>query len=261
MDPILSAFLVAAVVAISFLCIANIYIYADYRNGQKNKDSGTQTVNTYHQTVSTHTAAMTCQEKGNQFPEAKTIVTERGCDAQPIPYGAVITEQIQELRTTQENLQDYMSHLYSRTNTDLERFTKEVLELSVTQCQTLQAHRDDLLVKNDILTKEIQKIRKDTRTDLHKIQETIKYEVRSSTHNVVHQLLSIPPPPPPPPRPWLYLPYSRHTRSGEAYAERKARQDQFWSQRRQMNAIAPEEDQEQKTAESDPQPEDDQSLD
>ena len=100
-----------------------------------------------------------------------------------------------------------MSHLYSRTNTDLERFTKEVLEQSVTQCHTFQAHRDDLLARNDILKADIQKIRKDTQLDLHKIQETIKYEVRSSTHNVVHQLLSIPPPPPPPPRPCLYLPY------------------------------------------------------
>ena len=136
-----------------------------------------------------------------------------------VPYGAVITEQIQELRDTQVRLQDYMSHLYNRTNTDLERFTKEVLELSVMQCQTFQAHRDDLLARNDILRADIQKICKDTRTDLHKIQETIKYEVRSSTHNVIHQLLSIPPPPPPPLRPWLYLPYGRHTRSGEGYAE------------------------------------------
>ena len=85
--------------------------------------------------------------------------------------------------------------------------------------------------------------------------------MRSSTHNVVHQLLSIPPPPPPPLRPWLYLPYSRHTRSGEAYAERKARQDHFWSQRHQMNAIAPEVEQEEETAENDTQQEDNQSLD
>ena len=206
---------------------------------------------------------MKAKTKDSNFPEAKTIVVERGCDAQPVPFGAVITEQIQELRETQTSLQDYMSHLYSWTNTDLERFTKEILELSVTQCQTLQAHRDDLLARNDILKADIQKIRKDTRTDLHKIQETIKYEVRSGTHNMVHQLLSIPLPPPPPPRPWLYLPYGRHTRSGEGYAERKARQDQFWSQRCQLNAIAPdgEQEQEQETAENDPQPEDDQSLD
>ena len=216
-------------------------------------------VNTYYQTVSTHTTQIESQEKGNQFPEARTVVVERGCDAQTVPYGAVITEQIQELRDTQVRLQDYMSHLYNRTNTDLERFTKEVLELSVTQCQTFQAHRDDLLAQNDILKANIQKIRKDTWTYLHKIQETIKYEVRSSTHNVVHQLLSIPPPPPPPPRPWLYLPYGQHTRSGEGYAECKARQDHFWSQRRQMNAIAPEVEQE--TTEDDTQQEDDQSLD
>ena len=211
--------------------------------------------------MSTHTTQIENQEKGNQFPEARTVVVERGCDAQMVPYGAVITEQIQELRDTQVHLQDYMSHLYNRTNTDLEKLTKEILELSVTQCQTFQAHHDDLLARNDILKADIQKIRKDTRTDLHKIQETIKYEVCRSTHNVVHQLLSIPLPPPPPPRPWLYLPYGRHTRSGERYAERKAHQDHFWSQRRQMNAIAPEVEQDQETAENDTQQEDDQSLD
>ena len=261
MDPILSAFLVAAVVAISFLLIANIYIYVGYYNRQKNVDSCTQTVSTHYQTVSTHTTKIEYQEKGNQFPEAKTIMVDRGCDALPIPHGALITEQIQELRDTQVCLQDYMSHLYSRTNTDLERFTKEVLEQSVTQCHTFHAHRDDLLACTDILKADIQKIRKDTRLDLHKIQETIKYEVRSSTHNVVHQLLSIPPPPPPPLRPWLYLPYGRHTRSGEVHAERKACQDSFWSQRCQMNAIAPEVEQEEDTAENDTHQEDDQSLD
>ena len=261
MDPILSVFLVAVGVAISFLIIANIYIYVKYYNVQKNADTCTQTVSTQYKTVSTHTTQIENQEKGNQFPEARTIVVEWGCDAQPVPYGAVITEQIQELRDIQVHLQDYMSHLYSRTNTDLERFTKEVLELAVTQCQTFQTHHDDLIARNDILKANIQKICKDTRTDLHKIQETIKYEVRSSTHNVVHQLLSIPPPPPPPLRPWLYLPYGRHTRSGEGYAERKARQDQFWSQRRQMNAIAPEVEQEEETAENNPQQEDNQSLD
>ena len=177
MDPILSAFLVAAGVAISFLIAANIYIYVEHYNVQRNEDSCTQTVSTHYQTVSTHTTQIENQEKGIQFPEAKTIVVDRGCDAQPVPYGAVITEQIQELRDIQVCLQDYMSHLYSRTNTDLERFTKEVLELSVTQCQTFQAHRDDLLARNDILKADIQKIHKDTRTDLHKIQETIKYEV------------------------------------------------------------------------------------
>ena len=60
---------------------------------------------------------------------------------------------------------------------DLERFTKEVLELAVMQCQTFQTHREDLITRNDALKADIQNIRKDTRTDLHKIQETIKYEV------------------------------------------------------------------------------------
>ena len=177
MDPILSAFVVAAVVAISFLIIANIYIYVEYHNVQKNEDSCTQTVSTHYQTVSTHTTQIENQDKGNQFPETRTILVKRGCDAQLVPHGTVITEQIQELRDTQVHLQDYMSHLYSWTNTDLETFTKEVLEQSVTQCQIFQAHRDDLLARNDILKADIQKIRKDTRTDLHKIQETIEYEV------------------------------------------------------------------------------------
>ena len=258
MDPILSAFLVAAVVAISFLVIVNIYIYVEYYKVQEIKDSCTQTVSNSYQTVSTHTTKIENQEKGYQFPEAKTIVVDRGCDAQPLPRGAVITEQIQELCDTQVRLQEYMSHLYSRTNTDLERFTKEILEQSVMQCQTFQAHRDDLLVRFDILQADIQKSRKETRTDLHKIQETIQYEVCSGTHNVVHQLLSILPPPPPPLRPWLYLPYGQHTRSGEVHAERKAPQDHFWSQRRQMNAIAPEEED---AANKEMEQEDDQSLD
>ena len=133
-----------------------------------------------------------------------------------------------------------MSHLYSRTNTDLERFTKDILEQAVTQCQQLQAHRDDLLARFETLQTEIRQVRTDTKTDLYKLQETVKYEACSSTHNVVQQLLSIPPPPPRPPRPWLYLPYGRQTRSSDSYAERKARQDHFWSQQRQMNAITPE---------------------
>ena len=169
MDPILSGFLVAAVVAISFLIIANIYIYTKYNRVQKNTDSSTQTVNTQHQTVSTHTAQIDNQEKGYQFPETKTVVVDKGCDAQPIPHGAVITEQIQELRATQTHLQEYMTHLYSRTNTDLERFTKEILEQSITQCQTFQAHRDDLLEQFNILQADIQRVRKDSQTDLHKI--------------------------------------------------------------------------------------------
>ena len=231
MDPILSAFLVAVVVAISFLLITNIYIYIDYHSGQTNKDVSTQTASTHYQTVSTHTTQIEIQEKGHQFPEAKTIVVEKGCDAEPLPHGAVITEQIQELRDTQVRLQDYMSQIYSRTNTDLERFTKEVLEQSVMQYQTFHTHRDEVLARVNILQANIQKTRKDTQTDLYKIQETINYEVRRSTHNVVHQLLTIPPPPPPPPQPWLYLPYGRHTRSAEVHAERKARQDHFWCQR------------------------------
>ena len=76
MDLILSAFLVAAVVAISFLVVVNIYIYVEYSNVQKNEDSCTQTVSTYYQTVSTHTTQIESQEKGNQFSEARTVVVE-----------------------------------------------------------------------------------------------------------------------------------------------------------------------------------------
>ena len=240
MDPILITFLVTAVVAVSFLVLANCYIYAKYYKVRAHKNNSTQTITATYQTVSTHTTKIQHNEKGYQFPESKTVVVSRGCDALPLPKEAVITEQIQELRDTQQRLQDFMSHLYSRTNTDLERFTKDILEQAVTQCQQLQANCDDLLARFETLQTEIQKVRKETKTDLYKLQETVKYEACSSTHNVVQQLLSIPPPPPPPPRPWLYLPYGRHTRSGEAHAERKARQDHFWSQRRQMNAITPE---------------------
>ena len=192
--------------------------------------------------MSTHTTKIQSKDTGFQFPESKTVAVSRGCDALPLPKGAVITEQIQELRDTQQRLQDYMSHLYSRTNTDLERFTKGILEQAVAQGQQFQALTEDLQARFATLQTEIQKVRKENKTDLHKLQETVKYEACSSTHNVVRQLLSIPPPPPPPPRPWLYLPYGRHTRSGEVHAERKARQDNFWRQRRQMTAITPEEE-------------------
>ena len=247
MDPILITFLVTAVVAVSFLVIANCYIYTKHYKVRTHQDHGTQTITATYQTVSTHTTPILCDEKEGQFPEAKTLVVSRGCDALPLPKGAVITEQIQELRDTQQRLQDYMSHLYSRTNTDLERFTKGILEQAVTQGQQFQVHRDDLLACLENLQTEVQKVRKENKTDLYKLQETVKYEACSSTHNVVRQLLSIPPPPPPPPRPWLYLPYGRHTRSSEAHAERKARQDNFWSQRRQMNIITPEGEDTQET--------------
>ena len=113
MDPILSAFLVAAGVAISFLIIVNIYIYVEYYNVHKYADACTQTVSTQQLTVSTHTTQIEHQEQGNQFPETRTTVVERGCDAQPVPYGAVITEQIQELRDIQVRLQDYMSPIFT----------------------------------------------------------------------------------------------------------------------------------------------------
>ena len=247
MDPILITFLVTAVVAVSFLVLANCYIYMKYYKVRNHQDRDTQTTTATYQTVSTHTTPIVCDEKESQFPDAKTLLVSRGCDALPLPKGAVITEQIQELWDTQQRLQDYMLHLYSRTNTDLERLTKEILEQAVTQGQQFQAHRDDLLARLENLQTEVQKVRKENKTDLYKLQETIKYEACSSTHNVVRQLLTIPPPPPPPPRPWLYLPYGRHTRSSEAHTERKARQDSFWSHRRQMNIITPEGDNTQET--------------
>lgn len=242
MDPILITFLVTAVVAVSFLILANCYIYIKYHKVRNHQNRNTQTPTATNKTVSTHTTPLLCDDKEVQVPDAKTLLVSRGCDALPLPKGAVITEQIQELRDTQQRLQDYMSHLYSRTNTDLERFTKGILEQAVTQGQQFQTHRDDLLARLESLQTEIQKVRTENKTDLYKLQETVKYEACSSTHNVVRQLLTIPPPPPPPPRPWLYLPYGRQTRSSASHAERKARQDSFWSQRRQMNAITPDDD-------------------
>ena len=200
MDPILITFLVTAVVAVSFLVLANCYIYVKYYKVRARKNASTQTISTTFQTVSTHTKEIQHEEKGYQFPESKTVAVSRGCDALPLPKGAVITEQIQELRDTQQRLQDFMSHLYSRTNTDLERFTKDILEQAVTQCQQLQAHRDDLLARFETLQTEIRQVRTDTKTDLYKLQETVKYEACSSAHSVVQQLLSIPPPPPAAPK-------------------------------------------------------------
>ena len=66
----------------------------------------------------------------------------------------------------------------------------------------------------------------------------VQYEVQHSTHNVVHQLLSIPPPPPPPARPWLYLPYGRQMRSERGICRMQgSAKTTFGVERRQMNAI------------------------
>ena len=113
MDPILITFLVTAVVAVSFLVIVNCYIYTKHYKVRTHNNNSTQTITTTYQTVSTHTTKVQCNEQGYQFPETKTVVVSRGCDALPLPKGAVITEQIQELWDTQQRLQDYMSHLYS----------------------------------------------------------------------------------------------------------------------------------------------------
>ena len=261
MDPILFGFLITAVFAVVFLILVNIYLYREHHKEYKRKDVSTQTIRQQCTTVSTHTIQTTKQEKGHQYPKKRTLFVDQGCDAQPVPHGAVVTEQVKELRATQSNLQDYMRHLYSRSNTDLEKFMKEVLEQSIIQCQMFQAHRDDLLTRLDTLKEEIQRVWRDTQTDLHKVQETVQYKVQRSTHNIVHQLLSIPPPPPPPPRPWLYLPYGCQTRLGEAYKERKACQDHFWSQRCQMNVIVVTDVEQEEGATQKKEQEDAQSLD
>ena len=84
-------------------------------------------------------------------------------------------------------------------------------------------------IKEDICSLQVE-----TQNNLHKLQESLYYEVQRSTNSVVQQLLTIPPLPP---RPWLYLPYGRQTRSNEAYRERKARQDRFWSHHRQATEV------------------------
>ena len=104
------------------------------------------------------------------------------------------------------------------------------------------------------IMEDICSLQTEIQNNLHKLQESLYYEVQRSTNSVVQQLLTIPPPPP---RPWLYLPYGRQTRSSEAYRVRKACQDTFWSHRRQATAVQPPEIPEQPPLEN----EDAQSLD
>ena len=71
MDPILITFLVTAVAAVSFLVLANYYIYVKNYKVRARKDISTQTISTTFKTVSTHTKEVQSEEKGYQFPEAK----------------------------------------------------------------------------------------------------------------------------------------------------------------------------------------------
>ena len=71
MDPILITFLVTAVVAVSFLVLANCYIYVKYYKVRARKNASTQTISTTFQTVSTHTKEIQHEEKGYQFRNQK----------------------------------------------------------------------------------------------------------------------------------------------------------------------------------------------
>ena len=60
--------------------------------------------------VSTHTPNTMHKEKGQQYPERRTTSVEQGCDAQPMLHGAIVMDQIRELRAMQTHLQDCMRH-------------------------------------------------------------------------------------------------------------------------------------------------------
>ena len=125
MDPILSGFLIMAVFAVVFLTAVNTYIYKLHYRHVLKKDVTTQTIKKKYHTVSTHTFKKTTQEKDCQYPEKKAQSVDKGCDAQPVPHGAVVTEQVREIRAMQSNLQEYMQQIHSRLNAELERFLQK----------------------------------------------------------------------------------------------------------------------------------------
>ena len=241
MDPLLFFFIFTAVCAIFVLVIAHLLIYIK-KNIKTVIDNTTQTQLLTCTSTQTSTRASYTQTKGLQVPDKKYKTIDKGCDASSTRYGATATEQIQIFQESETKLQDLIQTKHSDIGFQIQRFTKDILEHTAQQYQILETIRSEIIQQQSeiqkVLATDIQNFRTLTQDNLHKVQESLRYEVQHCTNDIVHQLLSIPPPPPPPPRPWLYLPYGRHTRSAEAYQERRARQNRFWAVRRQQLEVS-----------------------
>ena len=257
MDPLFNCYSLMATIATILLPIVCLCI-CSLRRVKTTRDSYTQTNTKQHKTAGTSTPQKRYKSIANQVPEKRCILKDQGCEACIIPYGATVMEQIREYRKSHTNLEEVIAANHRHLEIQIERFTKDVLEQSIRECTNFQHNREDVVRRLDQITEtikeDIHKIQTETQNNLHKLQESLYYEVQRSTNVVVQQLLTIPPPPP---RPWLYLPYSQQTQSQEAHRERKARQDCFWSHQRQVNTVQPAEPVDQ----SPPESEDAQTLD
>ena len=224
MDPLLLFFVSTAVCATLVLVIAHFFIYI-----QNNKttviDNTTQTQTLTCTSTQTSSRASYTHMKGLQVPDKKYKTVNKGCDMSSMHYGSTATEQIKIFQESETKLQDLIKTKHSDIGLQIQQFTKDILEHTAQQYQILETIRNEIIQQQSEIQKalvtDIQNFCTQTQDNLCKVQESLRYEVQCSTNNIVHQLLSIPPPPPPP-RPWLYLPYGRHTRLSEAHQERRA---------------------------------------
>ena len=255
MDPLLLFFVSTAVCATLVLVIAHFFIYIK-NNKTTVIDNTTQTQLSTCTSTQTSTHASYTHTKGLQVPDKKYKTVNKGCDASSTCYGSTATEQIKIFQESETKLQDLIKTKHSDIGLRIQRFTKDILEHTAQQYQILETIRNEIIQQQSeiqkVLATDIQNFCTQTQDNLRKVQESLRYEVQCSTNNIVHQLLYIPPPPP---RPWLYLPYGRHTRSSEAHQERRARQNLFWTLRRQQLEVSTD------TAEAPMEGEDAQSLD
>ena len=181
MDPLLSFFICMAVIATIILLAAHLFIFLTHTTVKTN--STTQTI------VKTSTSSETSMDRqcnktiGLQVPENKSETADQGCDAGSTRYRAMATEQIQAFRESHNQLQDFVNAKCGNLELQLQRFTKNMLEQSVTECQMLELIREDILRKqqqfqSDITT-EIQSFKAQTQDNLQKLQESLYYEVQS----------------------------------------------------------------------------------
>ena len=258
MDPLLLFFISTAVCATLVLVIAHLFIYIK-NNTTTVIDNTTQTQLLTCTSTQTSMRASYTHTKGLQVPDKKYKTVNKGCDTSSMHYGSTATEQIKIFQESETKLQDLIKMKHSDIGLQIQRFTKDILEHTAQQYQILETIRNEIIQQQSkiqkVLATDIQNFRTLTQDNLCKVQESLCYEVQHCTNNIVHQLLSIPPPPPPPPRPWLYLPYGRHTRSSEAHQERRVRQNLFWALRRQQLKVSTD------AAEAPMEGEDAQSLD
>ena len=230
MDPLLLFFISTAVCATLVLVMAHLFIYIK-NNTTTVIDNTTQTQLLMCTSTQTSMRASYTQTKGLQVPDKKNKMVNKGCDASSTRYSSTATEQIKIFQESETKLQDLIKTKHSDIGLQIQRFTKDILEQTAQQYQILETIRNEIIQQQSeiqkVLVTDIRNFRTITQDNLCKVQESLCYEVHCCTNNIVHQLLSIPPPPPPPLRPWLYLPYGRHTRSSEAHQECRAQQNLF----------------------------------